>query len=214
MISILRAQSQEQKKELWSEVLKSKNEFQESLADRGRLLYLSQRAEHNEVSLFIHVIDPDTIADFIAEKLTKIPHITGLWIINLFKPVFHPLPKDTRDLIRYVVTMKVFPDKLKEVYDKLSSLELPDGIYKAYLAYTFHLFGDCIMLSVLAGQDSQIAKDAHGIISNMPGVLAVHIDRIEKTHPLISYEEWKAYAAEHGIVSAWRQTLMIQQFEK
>ncbi|MBI5359400.1 MAG: hypothetical protein HZA48_02330 [Planctomycetes bacterium] len=214
MIAIIRAQAQERKEKLWFDILERKDVFQKALADKGHLLYLSQRTKHSDVSIFIHAIDPNSIGDFIANELTVIPDITGLWIISLFKPIFYQLPKDTRDMKRYVITMKLFPSQLKNIYETLAASDFPAGVQKSYLAYTFHLFGDCLLLSVLAEHESQVMKDASEMLMKIPGVLSVHVNPIEKTHPLVSYEDWKTYATKYGIVQKWNHENMLQQFHK
>ena len=96
MISIVRLRSQERKEIICDSVMAHLEELQESIKGRGLLLYLTKRARHEDVSLFVHTADPDFLADFIAEDLSRIDHVTGIWAIHLIKPVFYPLPKDTK----------------------------------------------------------------------------------------------------------------------
>ena len=213
MISIIRLKSQERKERICDYVMSQVNELQESIKGKGHLLYLSKRARHEDVSLFVHMVDPDILGDFIAEHLNKIEHVTGIWVINMIKPVFYPLPKDTKNMKRYAITVKVFPKNLKDVYQNIAASALPDGLKMAYIAYTFHLFGDCIQFSILAEKEETLNKYLTEVVNKIPGVLSTTVNLIERTRPLVSYDEWKQYSSEYGIVPSWDEALMIKQFQ-
>ncbi len=191
MISIIRLKSQEGKERICDHVMSQVNELQESIKGKGQLLYLSKRAKHEDISLFVHMVDPDILGDFIAEHLNGIEHVTGIWVINMIKPVFYPLPKDTGNMKRYAITMKVFPKNLKDVYQNIAFSSLPDGLKMAYIAYTFHLFGDCIQFSILAEKEETLYKYLTEVVDKIPGVLSTTVNLIERTRPLVSYDEWK-----------------------
>src|SRR4030066_1431331 len=214
MISIIRLQSQERKERICDFVMAQLDELQESIKDKGQLLYLTKRAKHEDVSLFIHAIDPNYLGDFIAEDLNKIEHVTGIWVINMIKPIFYPLPKDTKNMKRFAISLKVFTKNLKEVYQNMATANLPDGLKMAYLAYTFHLFEDSIQLSILAENAEALDKYLAGTVEKMPGVLRTTMNPIVMTRPLVSYETWREYSARHGIVPSWDDKSMIGQFQK
>ncbi len=213
MISIIRLKSQEKKERICNYVMSQLNELQESIKGKGQLLYLSKRAKHEDISLFVHMVDPDILGDFIAEHLNKIEDVTGIWVINMIKPVFYPLPKDTKNMKRFAITMKVFPKNLKDVYRDIATAALPDGLKMAYIAYTFHLFGDCIQFSILAEKEETLNKYLTEVVNKMPGVLSTTVNLIERTRPLVSYDEWKQYSSEYGIIPSWDEALMIKQFQ-
>ncbi|TET70837.1 MAG: hypothetical protein E3J44_05330 [Candidatus Aminicenantes bacterium] len=213
MISIIRLKSQEKKERICDYIMSHINGLQESIKGKGQLLYLSKRAKHEDVSLFVHMVDPDILGDFIAEHLNKIEHVTGIWVINMIKPVFYPLPKDTKNMKRYAITVKVFPKNLKDVYQNIAASALPDGLKMAYIAYTFHLFGDCIQFSILAEKEEILNKYLTEVVNKIPGVLSTTVNLIERTRSLVSYDEWKQYSSEHGIVPSWDEELMIKHFQ-
>jgi hypothetical protein len=212
MISIIRLQSQERKERICDLVMAHLGELQESIKDRGQLLYLTKRARHEDVSLFIHMVDPDFLGDFITEDLNKIEHVTGIWAIHLIKPIFYPLPKDTRNMKRYSISLRVFTNNLSDVYRKLSTTYLSPGLKMAYLAYTFHLFEDSIQLSILAENKEGLNSYLSGFVEKMPGVLRTTVNLIERTRPLVSYETWREYSAAHRIVPSWDAESMVGQF--
>jgi hypothetical protein len=213
MISIIRLKSQEKKERICDYIMSHINGLQESIKGKGQLLYLSKRAKHEDVSLFVHMVDPDILGDFIAEHLNKIEHVTGIWVINMIKPVFYPLPKDTKNMKRYAITVKIFPRNLKDVYQNIAASALPDGLKMAYIAYTFHLFGDCIQFSILAEKEEILNKYLTEVVNKIPGVLSTTVNLIERTRSLVSYDEWKQYSSEHGIVPSWDEELMIKHFQ-
>ena len=214
MIAIVRLKSQEHKDKVCDYIESKLDDFQKSIEGKGRLLYLSERAKHEDVSLFIHTLDSDVLGDFIADHLSKIEDITGAWIINMIKPLFYPLPRDTKNMKRFTITLKVFPKNLKEIYLSLASAALTDELKLAYVAYTCHLFGDCIQFSILAENEETLNKYLTEVVEKMPGVLKTTVSLIEKTKPLVSYDEWKKYSAQHGIVPSWDEESMINQFQQ
>lgn len=214
MISIVRIKSQEQKEKICDYIMNRKDKLQEGIEGRGRLLYLSKRAKHEDVSLFIHTVDSDALGDFIAEHLSKVEHITGMWVISMIKPLFFALPRDTKDMKRFSITLKVFPKKLKDVYQQISTSALPDGLKMAYISYTCHLFADCIQFSILAQQEEMLNRFIAEEITKIPGVLKTTINPIERTRPLVSFNEWKQYSSEHKIIPSWDEELMVTQFQR
>ena len=214
MINIVRLQSQEKKERICDVIMSQINELQESIKGKGQLLYLSKRIKHKDVSLFIHTNDPGDLGDFIAERLNNIENITDIWVINLIKPIFFPLPKDTKSMKRYTITLKVFPKKLKDVYQNIASATLPEGLKMAYVAYTFNLFGDSVLFSILADSEEALNKYMAESINKLPGVVKTTINEIERTRPLVSYDEWKQYSSSHSLVPSWDEELMINQFQE
>lgn len=215
MIAIVRMQVQEQEKRerIWDYILAHKSELQAIIQGKGQLLYLSKRAKHEDVSLFVHVADANILGDFIANHLNRIEDITGIWVINMFKPIFFSIPKDTGNMKRFAITVKVFPRHLAEVYENLSKAALPEGLKMTYLAFTFHLFGDCIQFSLLAEREEILNKYLAEVVNRMTGVLRTTVNPIEKTEPLVSYDEWKQYSSKHLIVPSWDEEHMIGQFQ-
>ncbi len=213
MINIIRLQSRERKEKICDMIMDRVDELQGSIEGKGQLLYLTKRIKHKDVSLFIHTSDPSVLGDFISENLSSIDHITDIWVINLIKPIFYPLPKDTKDLKRFTITLKVFPKNLKDVYLNIADAQLPVGIKLAYVAYTFHLFGDSIQFSLLSENAEILNRFLGETVTKLPGVLNTTVNPIERTRPLVSYDQWMQYSSKHGIVPSWDENLMIAQFK-
>ena len=213
MISIIRMKAQENREKIWDNILDQLDNMKESIEGKGALLYLSQRARQQDASLFLHVIEPNTIGDFIIRELSNIQDITSIWAIHLMKPLFFPLPKDTEHLTRYTITTKVFPSRLSEVYETLVKQHPLDEVQMAYIAFTFHLFEESLIFSILAKDCNSVEKFVKKNLDIMPGVLGTHINTISKTKPLVSYKKWKEYALHHSIVPSWDTKNMIKNFQ-
>ena len=209
MIAIVRMKAQEQRDTLWEYLVEHSGELQGRLEQEGRLLFLSQRARHEDVSLFVHVADPDVLASLIARDLAKIEGMTGCWMINMLRPLFFPLPRDTSGMSRHAITVRASPPKLEEVYESLSRSEMPPGVLMAYLALTCHLYGDCLQFSVLAEDENALNQHLDESVRTLPGVLHLTVSLIERTKPLVSYDEWGEYSAAHP---SWDAAHMINQF--
>jgi hypothetical protein len=214
MFYIIRLKSQKYKEGIFDYILSKKDTLQEGITAKGRLLYLSKREKHEDASLFVHVLSPEVLGDFITDNLSVLEHLTSTWIINMIKPTFFPLPKDTENMKRYSITLKVFPKNLKNIYKNIASSKLPDGLKMAYIAYTCHLYGDCLQFSVLSNDDRALKMYLTDIENKIPGVLNVTLNLIEKTKPLVSYEEWKQYSMKHKIIPSWDDESMIHQFQQ
>lgn len=213
MISIIRLLAQENREKTWDNFLDNLGFLKANIEGKGQLLYLTQRARHQDISLFVHVTDPNVIGDFISRDLSKIKDITSIWAIHLMKPLFFPLPKDTKDKIRFSITAKVFPANLDEVYQSLVKESPLNDIQMAYIAFTMHLFEESIIFSLLADDEESIKKHLRQNINNMTGILNTTAYRIAKTKPLISYEAWKNYATQHSIIPSWDVHSMIEGFQ-
>lgn len=132
----------------------------------------------------------------------------------MIKPIFYPLPKDTKNMKRFAISLKIFIKNLKDVYRNIATANLPDGLRLAYLAYTFHLFEDSLQLSILTENEEILSRYLADVVEKMPGVLRTTVNLIERTRPLVSYEAWREYSAKHGIVPSWDENLMIGQFQQ
>ncbi|PIU20180.1 MAG: hypothetical protein COT18_03575 [Elusimicrobia bacterium CG08_land_8_20_14_0_20_59_10] len=193
MMVIVRIQSQGKSASLWNEIINKKDKLQDILGDNGTLLYLSKRLGSNDISLMLHTTNSLALADFITSHLAKISGVDGLWLINMLKPVFFQLPAQADRMKRYAVSVKIYPPRLDEVYRTVSKTALPAGINMVYLAYTCHLFGDCLQFSVLADKDAKFENFVENMINKIPGVLRATATEIEKTHVFIPYREWERY---------------------
>ncbi|MEW5767383.1 MAG: hypothetical protein AB1797_07110 [bacterium] len=150
-----------------------------------------------------------------ASRIAKIKYADNLYMINLMGARFFAIPEDTpRDFQRFTITIKAHPNHFKEIYDKITRIEWTSEAGVVYVAYTFHLFGDSIVCSVLAKDEGCLGKFAREHIRHFPGVIGTQICFIKKTHRLVSLSEWKEYAQDHWVPKGWEEKPVIDVSEE
>ncbi|MFH1226750.1 MAG: hypothetical protein V1701_02465 [Planctomycetota bacterium] len=204
MIAIVMLLGDEKGALLWDQVISQKDEIAGILGEKGRLLYMTKRTGYNGVSLLVHIKEQEAVADLVSNRLSKIAGVNRLWVTPLYRPRFFPLPKDTHQFKRFVVTLKVTPSELGNVHKRLLNPDLPDGLKKVYYAFTFQLYDDVIQMSYLADKDATMNDFVTQKINTLKGVQKSSIYPIEKTKPFITYDEWQEYAGEKAHHPKWK----------
>ena len=188
---------------MWSAIVAQKDLLQSALNKNGQLLYLTKRVGFNEASLFVHAKDLNSIINIITDPLSSLDEISAISITHLFKPRFFPVPKDTYNLKRFVICLKVRANSLKDVYKKLLNPNLPEGIRKVYYAFTFNNYDETLQYSLLSEDKESVQKFVEESIQTINGIVKTEIYQAEKTKPFISYKEWQNYTSEGNNVPAW-----------
>jgi len=196
MILIVKMLGDTNAKRMWDAIIRQQDELQSALGRKGKLLYLSKRRGYNEACLFIHVKDSGSVIDLVVEHLSKIDGISSLCIAHLFRPRFFPVPKDTYDMKRYVITAKVNPRHFTDVYKKLLNPNLPAGLRRVYYAFTFHSYDDNLQYSFLAANEESAQEYVNDSINKVKGVIIADLHQIERTKAFITYKEWVKYTSE------------------
>lgn len=195
MIIIARLHSHKGLQDLWDEILGQHEAIAERLGEDVKLLYLTRRSRHNDVSLFMHVNDIESMGRFISTVIAPIDAVDGVGIINLISPRFFPIPKGTQpDLPRFSVTVKTLPKYSHSTYETMCETATSPDFVMTYVAKTFHEFDESIIMSMLARDKRRVQQFTKSQIETIPGVLGTSIVAIEDTHRLISLEEWHKYA--------------------
>jgi hypothetical protein len=196
MILVVKMLTDTTAKKLWEGLLRHKDAMQEALGKKGKLLYLTKRMGYNEACLFVHATDSAAVIDLILAHISRIEGLTAICIAHLFRPRFFPVPEDTYDLKRFVVTAKVSPRYLSDAYQKLLNPTLPKGISRVYYAFTFHLYDDSLQYSFLADSEETAQKYVAEHINTIRGIIIADTHQIERTKAFITYKEWKKYTTE------------------
>lgn len=212
MVCIVRIQTQAEPEKLWNDIVSRQKTLQDALGNKGNLLYLSKRCKYNEASLFVQTAGTSVLTDLVVNHLAKLEGVTGLWIVNLLEPIFFPLPEGAKAMKRFSVTVKAYSPRLAEIYHTISQLSFPDRIVITYMAYTCHMYGDCLQFSLLADSEADVKKFISQSIDKLPGVLGTTICELEKNHSFISYDIWQKYASASPV--DWDDKEMIAQFNK
>jgi hypothetical protein len=157
-------------------------------------MYITKREKHEDTSLFIHSDNPNCFGDFVEKVLAPIPDVKDIWMFNLLNMKFFYIQESILDKWqRFVVTIKAPPNKFHEIYNKLKKLKPIDTAAPVYIAYTFHMFGDSIMLSFMAKHEKYAKGYVNEYINCIPGVLRSTTTAIMKEERLTSPESWKLY---------------------
>ena len=195
MLVIIRIHSKGPIETIWDEIIKQQEPIQKAFADKCRILYLTKRQGFsNEASLFVDVSDHSILGDLVVSHLAKIKGVDNFVIHHLFKPKFYPLPRDTKEYMRFVINLKVEAQYLADVYKNLINPNIPDGMKKVYFAFTFHLSSDSIQLSILAKSEAVMREYVATVIASLPGVARTTVIPIERSKSFISYDTLQGYA--------------------
>ena len=203
MIFIIRTQTESDPKKLWLSIIEQKEALQKTLQKSGRLLYLTKRAEFNEASLFIHASNSSDIVDMLVNNVSSIEGVSNISIIPLYRPRFFPLPKDTSDMKHFVISAKVQPKHLRDVYVKLMNPILPPDVKRVYYAFTFQGQDENIQYALLSHEEGTVQKFVEEQMHNIEGIIKTEINLTEKTKPFISYSEWLEYSSQGKSIPGW-----------
>jgi len=203
MILIVRMSTDGDAKKLWSAIMDQKKSMQSALGKNGQLLYLTKRVDFNEASLFIHTKDFNSVINLLTEHLNILDEVSAIRIIHLLKPRFFPVPKDTYNLKRFTISLKVHPKSLKDVYKKLLNPNMPNGIRKVSYAFTFRNNNESLQYSLLAEDEESVGKFIAESIQSIDGIIKTEVHQAEKTKPFISYKEWLKYTSDGNDVPGW-----------
>ena len=196
MILIVKMLGDTSAKKLWDSIIRQQDDLQAVLGRQGKLLYLTKRRGYNEACLFVHVKDSGSIIELVADHLSKIEGLSSLCIAHLFRPRFFPVPKDTSDMKRFVITAKVSPKHFTEVYKKLLNPNLPEGLRRVYYAFSFHSYDDNLQYSFLAENEEIAQNYVNDSINAVKGIIIADLHQIERTKAFITYKEWVKYTSE------------------
>ena len=132
MIVVMRLYPHYEVEKVWQYVEKH---FSNMKGDGVVPLFMSEQDYQNHVSLICDINDTDALADFLIKDIAPCKEIARTRTATMLKPAFHPIPKNASDkLCRFLVPLKVKPEKWGEIYEKLLKLTPPDDINVAYVA--------------------------------------------------------------------------------
>lgn len=94
---------------------------------------------------------------------------------------------------RYVITIRTKPNKFEETYNALSKHKPSTNAAPVYIIYTFHLYGDSIMYSIIAKDEEAADQFIMNNMKVLPDVFRTNTTCIQKQIRLTSPESWKIY---------------------
>jgi hypothetical protein len=194
MMAIVRIKTTNNNDLCWNHIKENHTELEKRFDNCVEIMYMSRRVKYNDISLFIQAGTPDCFGDFISKIIAKIPGVDEVWMFNMLNMKFFYIPEILLDeWNRFVVTIRTEPNKFEETYYKLSTIYPTTEAAPVYIAYTFHLFGDSIMFSFVAKDETAANKFVEENIKNIPDVFVTLQAGIQDQVRLTSPESWKLH---------------------
>jgi hypothetical protein len=207
MIVILRVRTGEKDIDVvWNYIIEHQKELQNVMDDNGILVYVTKRARMEDTSIFICTDDLDVVENFIAEKIAPMDFAEDVWMLNLSDPTFLPIPSETpKEMQRFTITVRAHPKHFKDIKEKIVGIKPTSEYVVNYVTYTYQLFFDSVLVSLLAKDEETAGGFAMNYIRGYPGVTGTKLYLIKKTQRLVTPEKWKEYTAHHSIPTGWEQ---------
>ncbi|MCJ7571574.1 MAG: Lrp/AsnC ligand binding domain-containing protein [Candidatus Thermoplasmatota archaeon] len=162
-------------------------------------LYATQSEGMMSVGVIFDVKDPDNIAHFLTENITKCYECHHTKTISLMKPVFFPIPKNRpKNIYRYIIRIYTHPRYYKSIYNFLVDYKYPFNLFPIYISYS--LGDEDIMMNVAADSPETVNNFVREKIRNLEGadsVLSYLVVKAKRFAPLEKLiEEQQKHLAE------------------
>ena len=132
-------------------------------------LYSAQLEGMMSVGVIFDVKDPDNIAHFLTETLSKFDEVHHTRTISLMKPIFFPIPKKKpENMQRYILRIYTHPKNYKKIYDYLLSYKYPFNMFPIYVSYS--LGDEDIVMNIAADSIITVNNFLREKIRSMDGV--------------------------------------------
>lgn len=143
-------------------------------------LYATQAEGMMSVAVVFDVKDPDNIAHFLVETISKCNECHHTSTVSLMKPVFFPIPKKRPATIhRYIIRIYTHPRNYKSIYEYLLHYKFSYNLFPIYISYS--LGDEDIVMNV--------AADSPEVINNF---VREKIRTLEGANSVLSYPVVKA----------------------
>lgn len=120
-------------------------------------LYATQAEGMMSVAVVFDVKDPDNIAHFLVETLSKCDECHHTSTVSLMKPVFYPIPKKRPAKIhRYIIRIYTHPRNYKSIYEYLLNYKYSFGLFPIYISYSL---GDEDIVMNIAAESPEVVNN-------------------------------------------------------
>jgi hypothetical protein len=132
-------------------------------------LYATQTEGMMNVGVIFDVKDPDNIAHFLTETVSKCDECHHTKTISLMKPVFFPIPKKKPETIhRYVIRIYTHPKYYKSIYNHLVDYKYPFNLFPIYISYS--LGDEDLIMNIGADSPETVNRFVREHIRTLEGV--------------------------------------------
>lgn len=157
-------------------------------------IYAIQQEGKDYISVTLDVKSIASVDKIYIKNLSTMASVKKTKTIPIMNPLYFPLPEGhLEDLNRYLVFLRVTPEKYDDVYHKIITLDYPKEVNVTYLSLSFG--DDDIIVSMLATDRETALKFVKDKIGNIDGVNAYDCSRIVKNIGLISADKVKKHKA-------------------
>ncbi len=155
-------------------------------------LYAIREEGKRYISIVLDVKNLDAIQNLFLKNLGTIASVSQTRTIPIMSPIYFPLPKDhPKDLVHYMVFLRVEPEKYDDVYNSIIDLKYPKNVILTYISYSFG--DDDIIVSMLAEGRETAQKFANNKIGNIKGVNALDVSRVMRNIDMLPKDKLRAH---------------------
>jgi hypothetical protein len=120
-------------------------------------LYATQAEGMMSVGIIFDVKDPDDIAPFLTEAVSKCEECHHSNTVSLMRPIFFPIPKKKPATIqRYIIRIYTHPRNYKSIYEYLINFNYPFNLFPIYVSYS--LGDEDIVMNIAADSLQTVNK--------------------------------------------------------
>ena len=159
-------------------------------------LYATQAEGMMNVGVIFDIKDPDNIAHFLTETLSKCEHCHHSKTISLMKPMFFPIPKKKPENVqRFIIRIFTHPRNYKTIYNYLINYKYPFNLFPIYVSYS--LGDEDIVMNVAADSAQTVNNFLREKIRTMDGVDSSSFYPVVKAKRFVSLEDLIKRQQEH-----------------
>ena len=164
-------------------------------------LYATQAEGMMNVGVIFDIKDPDNIAHFLTETLSKCGHCHHSKTISLMKPIFFPIPKKKPENVqRFIIRIFTHPRNYKAIYDYLINYKYPFNLFPIYVSYS--LGDEDIVMNVAADSAQTVNNFLREKIRTMDGVDSSSFYPVVKAKRFVPLEDLIKRQQEHLVEKA------------
>jgi hypothetical protein len=151
-------------------------------------LYATQAEGMMNVGVIFDIKDPDNIAHFLTETLSKCTHCHHSKTISLMKPIFFPIPKKKPENVhRYIIRIYAHPRYYKSIYNYLLNYKYPFNLFPIYVSYS--LGDEDIVMNIAADSPETVNKFVRENIRTLEGADSAMFYPVVKAKRFASLEK-------------------------
>jgi len=164
-------------------------------------LYATQSEGMMSVAVIFDVKDPDDIAPFLTENLSKCNECHHSSTISLMRPIFFPIPKKKPvNIQRYVIRIYTHPRNYKSIYEYLLNYNYPFNLFPIYISYS--LGDEDIVMNVASDSLQTVNRFVKDNIRSLEGANSVLFYPVVKAKRFASLEKLIEEQKKHLSVKA------------